>query len=199
MAKTPIPLSIKTRLGLDNNGDLEKLIPVFNDYPLKELIIHPRTGSQLYDGTVDIDKFEECLKISRHAIVYNGDIISVDDFKRLSERFPNVNNWMIGRGIVRNPHLLKELRDGSASSTKSYDDIRAFLIDLLEACKDHPRPIKVLGRMKEIWRYLGAGLDGGGALSEKVIRCESIDEYRRIIERQFFIAAPIKHILYLYI
>jgi tRNA-dihydrouridine synthase len=179
--KTPIPLSIKTRLGLNNNDDLEKLIPIFNDYPLKELIIHPRTGSQLYEGAVDIDKFEECLKISRHAIIYNGDIATADDFKRLAERFPNVNNWMIGRGIVKNPHLLRVLRGKPASSTKPYDDIREFLLDLLEACKNHPHPIKVLGRMKEIWRYLNTGLDDNSALSEKVIRCESIEEYRKII------------------
>jgi tRNA-dihydrouridine synthase len=170
--KIPIPLSIKTRLGLDSNDDLEKLIPIFNNYPLKELIIHPRTGSQVYEGTVDIDKFELCMKMSRHTVVYNGDIISVDDFKRLSTRFTNVNNWMIGRGIIKNPHLLKELKNEPATST-----IHDFLDDLLSSCQNNSRPIKTLGRMKEIWRYLGYGLDESGALSERIIRCGSMEEY----------------------
>ena len=198
--KIPIPLSIKTRLGYESPNDLEALIPLFNDYPIKELMIHPRTGIQLYGGTVDIDRFENCLSLSKHTIVYNGDIISVNTFKLLADRFPNVNKWMIGRGIVMNPFLLRELREavstessaliGSSStlstlstlSTKNASQITYFLNDLLDICKDHPYPIKVLGRMKEIWRYLGNGIDGWENLSKKVIQCQSLQEYRTIID-----------------
>jgi tRNA-dihydrouridine synthase len=178
--KLPIPLSIKTRLGLDSKDDLETLIPIFNNYPLTELIIHPRTGSQLYGGTVDIDKFETCLNKSTHTVVYNGDIISVDNLKYLTGRFPNVNNWMIGRGIVRNPNLLKELRNENTSTQSIYD----FLNDLISADPNNPsnpndpndpnhsHTTKILGRMKEIWRYLGAGIDESGELTQKIMHCD---------------------------
>jgi tRNA-dihydrouridine synthase len=169
--KLPLPLSIKTRLGLENKDELEGLMPLFNNYPLKEIIIHPRIGIQMYDGTVDIDKFEVCLKKSTHTVVYNGDIRTVDDFKRLSTRFPDVNRWMIGRGIIRNPRLMNELRGEQAGS------IHNFLEDLLDACQNHPHPIKTLGRMKEIWRYLGESVDPSGELEEKILRCESMAEY----------------------
>jgi tRNA-dihydrouridine synthase B len=187
--KLPLPLSIKARLGYETPDELEALIPLFNNYPLKELMIHPRTGIQLYGGAVDIDRFEACLNISKHTVVYNGDITSVDTFKRLSDRFPRVNKWMIGRGIVRNPFLLDELRryiDKAESSvltaSTKQSQITDFLNDLLDACKDHPRPIKVLGRMKEIWRYLGDGIDGWENLSKNVIRCRSLREYQTIID-----------------
>ncbi len=197
--KTPIPLSIKARLGYESPNELEALIPLFNNYPIKELMIHPRTGIQLYGGTVDIDKFETCLNLSKHTVVYNGDIVSVDTFKRLTERFPSINKWMIGRGIVMNPFLLTELRrfvneaDSSTSvaSTMSTNptpppkqdasQIITFLNDLLAACKAHPYPIKVLGRMKEIWRYLGIGIDGWEELSKRVIQCKSLQEYVCVI------------------
>jgi len=229
--KLPLPLSIKARLGYESPDELETLIPLFNDYPIKELMIHPRTGVQLYEGTVDIDRFEACLSISKHTVVYNGDIVSIDTFRRLSERFPGVNRWMIGRGIVRNPFLLTELRqyvDGTgssalkssvstrhtvsiersvltesavssvstessissvstkcaASTNRDASQIIGFLNDLIDACKDHPHPIKVLGRMKEIWRYLGSGtIDGWEELSARVIRCKSLQEYMLILER----------------
>jgi tRNA-dihydrouridine synthase len=212
--KLPLPLSIKARLGYESPNELEALIPLFNDYPIKELIIHPRTGIQLYGGTVDLDRFETCLNISKHTVVYNGDIVSVDTFIRLSKRFPSVNRWMTGRGIVRNPFLLTELRryvDGTASSasTNSFvstestnpsvptvskepyvstasakyqtSQIIGFLDDLTYACKDHPCPLKVLGRMKEIWRYLGSGIDGWEELSDKVIKCASPQEYKALM------------------
>jgi tRNA-dihydrouridine synthase B len=197
----PIPLSIKTRLGYESPNDLEALIPLFNGYPIKELMIHPRIGTQLYDGTVDLDKFEACLNLSKHTVVYNGDIVSVNTFKQLTERFPSINKWMIGRGIVRNPFLLTDLRryaeavsiNPSVSTTEPsvltestvstrQSQIIAFLNDLLDACNDHPYQIKVLGRMKEIWRYLGEGIDGWEELAKKIIRCQSLSEYRTIIK-----------------
>jgi len=181
--KLPIPLSIKARLGYESPNELEALIPMFNNYPIKELIIHPRIGIQLYEGTVDLDRFESCLKISKHTVVYNGDIISIDTFKKLKERFPSINKWMIGRGIIRNPFLLTELR-GDVSTEHKNSQIIDFLNDILDACKDHPHPIKVLGRMKEIWRYLGNGIDGWGDLSMKIIQCKSLEEYKELIISQ---------------
>jgi len=184
--KIPIPLSIKARLGYESPNELEALIPRFNDYPIKELMIHPRTGIQLYGGTVDIDKFETCLNLSKHTVVYNGDITSVETFKRLIKRFPSINKWMIGRGIVMNPFLLMELREfvngteSSASTKHDASQITGFLNDLLDACKDHPYPIKVLGRMKEIWRYLGIGIAEWKDLSQKVVQCKSLQEYQTI-------------------
>jgi len=189
--KLPIPMSIKARLGLDKNDELEALIPTFNNYPLKELIIHPRTGSQAYGGTVDLDRFEACLRESVNTVVYNGDICSSDGFRYLAKRFPTVNRWMIGRGIIKNPCLLGELRSVAGNSeplmVSERENIRAirdFLDGLLDTNLNTagrpPAPAKVLGKMKEVWQYLGAAMDASGALTEKIVHCGSIDEYREI-------------------
>jgi tRNA-dihydrouridine synthase len=190
--KLPLPLSIKARLGYESPRELEALIPLFNDYPLEELIIHPRTGIQLYGGEVDINGFEACLNMSRHPVAYNGDIVSVAAFKRLTERFPNVSRWMTGRGVVMNPFLLRELRaaavhgttesTGTMSSVESVGTVEGFLNDLLEACEEHRHPIKTLGKMKEIWGYLGRGIAGWEEAAKRVIRCKSLEEYRGVID-----------------
>jgi len=182
--KLTIPLSIKTRLGLDNKDDLGVLMPIFNNYPLKEIIIHPRTGSQLYGGTVDIDKFETFLHKSVHTVVYNGDIRTAIDFKYLTDRFPNVDRWMIGRGIIMNPYLLDELKgEAITSGDKNICGIRNFLDDLLQACQsDPPHPGRILGRMKGIWEYLAPNLDETGELGKKIMRCETLAAYQEIID-----------------
>jgi tRNA-dihydrouridine synthase len=119
-------------------------------------------------------------------VAYNGDIVSVGAFKRLTERFPNVNRWMVGRGVVGNPFLLGELRaaedGGSMESAESINAAADFLNDLLEAHRDHPRPLKTLGKMKEIWGYLGRGFDGWDELSKRVIQCRSLEEYRETVD-----------------
>ncbi|MEI6753839.1 MAG: tRNA-dihydrouridine synthase family protein [Paludibacter sp.] len=53
-AETKLKISIKTRLGQENATELEPLIPIFNAFPLEQLIIHPRIGKQQYKGEVDL-------------------------------------------------------------------------------------------------------------------------------------------------
>ncbi|MBT8046277.1 MAG: tRNA-dihydrouridine synthase family protein, partial [Pontiella sp.] len=72
--RSPCRISVKVRLGVSDKSELLKLIPVLNRYPLSEVIIHPRTAEQMYDGTADLNAFEEALKILQLPVCYNGDI-----------------------------------------------------------------------------------------------------------------------------
>ena len=105
-------LSLKLRLGWEKRAEIFRLLPVLNRYPLKEVIIHPRTGRQAYEGCVDLDTFEACLPILDHPVVYNGDICSLEDFQHISGRFAGVSQWMIGRGGLADPFLPQIIRTG---------------------------------------------------------------------------------------
>ena len=89
---------------------MARLIPVFNRYPLKRIIVHPRTGVQMYAGTVDLDAFESCLANITHPVVYNGDIHNLDRFRALEARFDKVSGWMVGRGILADPFLAETIK-----------------------------------------------------------------------------------------
>ena len=110
LPQLPLKLSIKTRLGYAEKEELLSLLPRLDQYPLTEIIIHGRLGSQLYKGTNDRDAFAQSLERSRHSIVYNGDITSKEIFQELQQRFPQVNKWMIGRGALANPFLAGEIK-----------------------------------------------------------------------------------------
>ncbi|MDR0306660.1 MAG: tRNA-dihydrouridine synthase family protein [Chitinispirillales bacterium] len=183
LPKLPIPLSIKVRLGLENKDDLGALIPIFNNYPIKEIIIHPRTGRQLYGGTVDIDAFQKYFEICKHPVVYNGDIQTVEFFSLLSNRFPAVSRWMIGRGVIINPNLLSALKGQVIESPETKP--REFLEELLVVNKNILPQKNVLGKMKEMWRFLGRGLDESGKLSEKILHCASLTEYQKTVDDFF--------------
>lgn len=178
-------LSVKVRLGYQTSSDLAALIPVFNSYPISEIIIHARTGAQMYEGSVDLDTFEIYAAKSIHPVVYNGDIFTYTDFENLSKRFPFINGWMIGRGVLYNPFLLQSVRTGGDVVIKTelikklHDDIFTQSSEIL--CG----PSHLLGRMKELWSYLIACFPAKTEYLKKIRKVTTVEGYLRIVNELF--------------
>ncbi|MCK5098235.1 MAG: tRNA-dihydrouridine synthase family protein, partial [Desulfobacteraceae bacterium] len=83
-----IDLSIKVRLGRKYPDEIYPLLKVFDKYPLREIILHPRTGVQFYNGNADVEAFASVLKETNHKMVYNGDITSKEFFIKVQNKFP---------------------------------------------------------------------------------------------------------------
>ena len=109
-SNTVLPVSIKTRIGMDEESEWEDILKIYNQYPIKELIIHPRLRKDFYKGMPNYEAFSYAEIHSKNPICYNGDINTVQDYVNLVTRFPRVDKWMIGRGFLRNPFLLKQLQ-----------------------------------------------------------------------------------------
>jgi tRNA-dihydrouridine synthase len=180
-------LSVKLRTGLKYQDEIFDLLPIFNQFPLEELIIHPRTGEQMYTGDVDLDTFERCLKLSQHKIVYNGDINSVDKFKMLSKRFESVDRWMIGRGLLANPFLAEEIKFNTVISYyEKIKIIRTFHDRLFaEYSGILSGPSHITNKMKEIWTYLGGFFENGAKLQKKIFKTHHRDNYLDIVNKAF--------------
>lgn len=180
-------LSIKLRLGLHSKDEIRRLIPLLNRYPLVEIIIHPRTGEQMYTGAVDLDAFEECLAASRHPVVYNGDINSAEIFQRLAKRFGTVNRWMLGRGLVRDPFLAETVRGLPAKSkAEKLERLRAFHDDLRKGYADIlSGPAHLLNKMKETWTYLADSFEGGEAVRPHILRARGMADYEKAVASLF--------------
>ena len=74
--KCPLKISIKTRLGVDDPEEFLEIIDIYNQYPVEELIIHPRVQKDYYKNTPNLDMFAEAVKRCRMPLCYNGDICS---------------------------------------------------------------------------------------------------------------------------
>ncbi len=103
-------ISVKLRAGLISNDEIQQVIPVLNDYPVSEVIFHPRIAKQLYNGSPDWELFAKVSGLIKHPLVYNGDIFSPEDFSNAQVKFKTVSAWMIGRGMLKNPFLATELK-----------------------------------------------------------------------------------------
>jgi tRNA-dihydrouridine synthase len=179
-------LSIKTRLGRYSHSEIQTLIPVFNRYPLREIIIHPRTGIQMYSGQPDQEAFAACIHALDHPVIYNGDITRLSDLKHLTARFPTAAGWMIGRGVLSNPFLpgiLKTRRDATENKiTRFY----RFHDDLLESYTYRLRgPGHLLNRMKGFWKYFAKGFQGSAREHKQILKSRSLPQYRAAVHAFF--------------
>jgi tRNA-dihydrouridine synthase B len=180
-------LSIKLRIGLKYPDEVLQLIPIFNRFQLEELIIHPRTGVQMYEGEVDLDIFEQCLILSKHRVVYNGNIDSLEKLEMLSKRFGSVDRWMIGRGLIGNPFLAEKIK---FNTEKPYDEkikiMKAFHDNLFnEYSKILSGHAHITNKMKEIWTYMGDFFENGKKIKKRIWKTYRRDNYIDVVNKIF--------------
>jgi tRNA-dihydrouridine synthase B len=190
LPQIPNRLSIKTRLGRKTNEDIFELIPIFNQYPLDEIVIHPRTGIQLYSGIPDQATFKECLALLEHCVVYNGDIFDTKTFHNLNGLYPEVDRWMLGRGVLVNPFLPEMIKSGNGNVPGNIETFKQFHDDLFEAYRDKlSGPAHIVDKMKGYWQYFSRGFQNGRNLFKKIKKLKSPEKYSTIID-QFFQEDP---------
>lgn len=179
IAGSPIPISVKLRLGRAEPGESQAVFDVLNRYPLAEVILHPRTGIQMYEGKADADAFAACLALSRHPLTYNGDILRPSDYRELKERFPAVRRWMIGRGALRNPFLARGILGGLPGGEGRLAALDAFRLDYEAAYRERFGGTKqLLDVFKGFWTYLVWSFPRSEELLVSLRRLKSLDAYR---------------------
>jgi tRNA-dihydrouridine synthase len=195
MADLQGKVSIKLRLGRHAVEEIEVLWPIFNQYPLAEIIIHPRLGAQLYAGSVDLAAFARCLTCTHHRITYNGDIRTVADFTGLSRRFPTIDHWMIGRGLLTNPFLAAQIHsfhNPSLKSDKDMDILQAFHLELYGKYQEALcGPSHLLARMKGFWTYFAENFSYPDKVRKKIHKCNTPDQYLVAVRHVFESDAPL--------
>lgn len=186
----PNQLSIKMRLGRHRKEEISELLPILDRYPIKSLIIHPRTGVQMYEGRPDLATFSRCLNQTHHSVVYNGDIVTRSDFEALHRRFPRVTAWMIGRGVIQDPYLPQLIKGRILDDAQRIRRFERFHEALLAAYGSRLcGPSHLLGRMKCLWSYFQGAFANGYQVGKRIRKTFSIDQYR-LITKTFFDQSP---------
>lgn len=155
-AADDIAFSIKMRLGNENAEDCMSLLPAFNDTRLTHITMHPRIATQQYKGEVDLERFGAFVNECNHDIIYNGDLTSIDDVKRIENLFPQLKGVMIGRGLLMRPSLAMEYVSGEElSDEKLFKKVMRMHDDLLnEYSQTLQGDGHLLMKMKTFWEHL---------------------------------------------
>ncbi len=151
-----LKISVKTRVGYNDTSDFENVVKVLGRYPIFEITVHPRLKKDLYNGSIRMEMFDAACENLTCDIVYNGDIISADEFAKIESRFEsnqrykNVTAVMIGRGAITNPGIFRQIKTGNAMTA---DELYDFLNDMYETYVRDYSEQNALAKMKEVWSY----------------------------------------------
>lgn len=181
-SRTPVKISIKTRVGYASAEEFTRLLEVFARYPLSALIIHPRTREEFYKGHPHLSAYAEAYSCIRAPLVYNGNLFTPDACREIESAFPNTSALMLGRGMLANPALAQTYAGGASLSKAS---LRAFHDDLMASYAEvYPKNV-VLGRMREVAKNIACCFENADKPLKAARKAGSISNYEDAIARLF--------------
>ena len=189
-------ISIKTRIGMWETSEAEKLFAIFEKFPFTEVIIHARLGSEFYGGTPHHDVFENYGSYSRHSLCYNGDVVTAKQLESLDKKWAFCDKFMLGRGLIARPGMLKKgmgiddvttengdsaknVQEGVFLNSQEIDRFRQFHDELLDGYAAYLSGDRnLLFRMKELWSYWIRQFPNEEKIFKKIKKSNSLEEYR---------------------
>lgn len=144
-------ISVKTRIGMESPEEFEEILSIYNQFPIKELTIHPRVQKDFYDGKPDRAAFTKAFSSSVNPVCYNGDIFTKKDYSQLKEEYPQLEAVMIGRGFLVNPGLLQEILQDKKMVKRDFTVFHDRLYEEYHELMGEDK--NTLFKMKELWNY----------------------------------------------
>ena len=178
-SKSPLPISVKTRLGLENKDEFSALLAIYNRYPIKELTIHPRTRKQFYNGELHMDIFAYAMENSVNPLCFNGELRTNSQISEFSCRFPTIEAVMIGRGLIADPGMLTPGGTTRESLKAFTDELTETYISAFGGARN------AMFRMKENWSFLRHRFDGSERLWKQLRKTTDLTEYKAITAEIF--------------
>ena len=177
-----IRFSIKCRLGYYNDEEIYAFIETFNSLPFSEIIVHPRIGKQMYTGEASLEKFASLIPLINKPLVYNGDIFDIEKYNLVKKASTTI---MLGRGLLTNPFLAEQIKNIDNQQDKK-QRLHNFVVDLyVERLHHAGGSPKIIGSMKELWKYMMNIFDDPQNVWRKVKKVNHLDEYETAVETIF--------------
>ncbi len=182
---TPLPISVKTRIGVHSAGEFPALLSVLNRYPIYELTLHPRVREQFYRGTPDIASFSLCMEECKMPVCYNGNLTSLHDIENIREKFPDCTGFMLGRALIADPGMYSPGGTSRASLCAFMEELTESYIRVFNSEKN------AMFRLKENWYYLLSKFEGSEKLGKALRKTINLSEFKAIA-REILTSLPMR-------
>lgn len=182
----PVPVTVKIRSGWDsNNINAVEVAKICEKAGASAITIHGRTRSQGYSGKADLDIIKNVKAAVNIPVIGNGDIDSPMAAKKMID-YTGCDAVMIGRGVLGNPWLVKEiisyLKDGTLISKPTYEDkINMCYKHMDYLMKIKEEKVAVLEMRSHIAWYL-KGIPGSQEVKNEIFKVKTYDEIKKILD-----------------
>ena len=173
--KSPLPISVKTRIGFESDAEWPRLLSILASYPIHELTVHPRTRTQFYTGVPYKNRFDETFDRISCPIVYNGNLFTLEDCEEIAADCPDTAAIMLGRGLIGNPALAQQMTGGEGLTL---DSLKRFHDDLLDAYLERGPENFALVRMTAIMKHLLSGFADNDKPRKLFRKATTVSAYR---------------------
>ena len=180
-----VPVTVKIRSGWDTNSiNAVEVAKICEEAGASAITVHGRTRSQGYSGNVDLDIIKKVKENVNIPVIGNGDITSLESAKKMIE-YTGCDAIMIGRGVLGNPWLIKELvtyfDTGKIIEKPSYKDKINMCFHHLEyLLKIKPEKTAVL-EMRSFVAWYIKGLPNAQSVKNEVFKAKTSDELKKIL------------------
>jgi len=181
--ETDVTVSMKMRMGYEHANEILDTFPVLAKYPIKSIGIHARIGAQLYKGGVDLEGFQRCIDHCAQKIYYNGDITSVAVFEEIAHRFPNIDHWMLGRGLIADPFLPSMIKNKTHDYPEDKLDIFSKYHDTLFTAAEAKLTGEkaVIRKMLSYWEYFSTLFPNPIKVVKKIKKAKNYQVYDQAV------------------
>jgi len=181
-----LKVSVKLRSGLNDHETCMERLSLINSFPFEKVIFHARTADQMYKGKADAAVFGRFKAGCDHPVVYNGDLFSLKDYLHLKELFPKQKEWMLGRGILMNPFLPKQIKDGNELVSGKNEQLLEFH-DLIfqqyaESMDDKGH---ILNKMQQFWIYFSENFSEPRKVLKIISKTKKLEDYQKNVVKAF--------------
>ena len=193
VAAVPVPVTVKMRLGWDDDSrNAPQLARIAEDAGVRRIAVHGRTRCQFYTGEADwrfIRRVKDAVSIP---VVANGDIRTYDDIDRCLAQ-SGADGVMIGRATQGRPWFIAQaldyLKTGHRRPEPPPAERRLIALAHLDALLGHYGAHKGIRIARKHLGWYAAGLPGAARFREIINRTEEPAVAHQALDDVFAMAA----------
>ncbi len=184
-------ISVKTRAGVSFYSEAEDIADLYLKYPFSRVIVHPRIRDDFYNNVPNMDAFGIFYdKLPHEKLIFNGDLRTAEDVKKICDDFPGLSGIMIGRGLLADPFLPGRICRGDDTEGDSFSDsekkiMLGFLNELYEEYERELSEGTALLKMKDLWNFMAISFPEDKKQLKSIRKSRTGSEYKIAVRSIF--------------